>query len=354
MIRVIFTPYARNPYQSVLKEELSRLNVRVDFVDFHWLTYSYDVLRNKPNVLHLHWTYQFVDQKNIFKGIIKLFSLLVHIFVIKCRRIAIIWTAHNIINHDSPKPLLDYICSKLIAKISNAIIVHCPEAKRIMIERFHPSIEGKMSVINHGNYIGIYENEIDQETCKLFLGIPKCSFVFGFFGNLRPYKNLEGLLEAFNKLSSEYDDVYLVVAGKPFDMKFAGKLKRWAESNPKVILISEHVPKKFVQVILNAADIMVCPFTEILTSGSIILFMSFAKPVISPKLGCVADVLNGKGGFLYNLEADHGLLESMRESIRKRDNLKIMGFYNFRKVRKYDWTSIASKTRYVYEYVIRL
>ena len=51
---------------------------------------------------------------------------------------------------------------------------------------------------------------------------------------------------------------------------------------------------------MNASDVVVLPFRDILTSDSAILAMSFGKPVITPAIGCTLDILKDSRNFPYN------------------------------------------------------
>ena len=110
----------------------------------------------------------------------------------------------------------------------------------------------------------------------------------------------------------------------------------------------EFIPAEELQVYLNAADVVVLPYKDILTSGAAVLAMSFGKPVIAPKLGCVAELIEeGVGGFLYDPEDEDGLLNAMRKAITA--NLRALGEYNLQKARELDWLRAAKATLEVYQ-----
>ena len=62
------------------------------------------------------------------------------------------------------------------------------------------------------------------------------------------------------------------------------------------------VPDDELQVYLRAADVVATPFLEILTSGSVLLAMSFERAVIAPRRGCVAETVGDDGGILYDAD----------------------------------------------------
>ena len=58
--------------------------------------------------------------------------------------------------------------------------------------------------------------------------------------------------------------------------------------------------------------------------------MSFGKPIIAPAIGCISDVLDEEGSFLYNPSAGKDLIEAMKRALNSTmKNIKSMGEHNF-------------------------
>jgi glycosyltransferase involved in cell wall biosynthesis len=58
-----------------------------------------------------------------------------------------------------------------------------------------------------------------------------------------------------------------------------------------------------VQLYFEAADWVVLPYRDVLTSGSALLALSFGRPVVAPRRGCLADLDETDGVLRY--EPDH-------------------------------------------------
>jgi glycosyltransferase involved in cell wall biosynthesis len=99
---------------------------------------------------------------------------------------------------------------------------------------------------------------------------------------------------------------------------------------------------------MNAADAAVLPYENILTSGAAILAMSFAKPVITPSLPFMKEVLDPEKNFLYEPEDEEGLLKAFNEAYKQREHLEEKGKYNFEQVKKDSWQNISLKTKEIY------
>ncbi len=199
--------------------------------------------------------------------------------------------------------------------------------------------KSRVVVIPHGNYIDNYENKMDLVQARKWLQLSDEDIVFLFFGSLRYYKGVNELVEAFNKL--DVPKAKLLIVGKPSDVKLAGDLTNICKGNKRIKIVLDFIPNNQIQIYMNGSDIVVCPYKNILTSGAIILAMSFGKPIIAPRIGCIPDILDCDGSFLYNPLDKGGLLKAMQ--LASRANLTRMGKHNFRLAKELKWGDIAKK-----------
>jgi glycosyltransferase involved in cell wall biosynthesis len=172
--------------------------------------------------------------------------------------------------------------------------------------REFPASAGRIVQIQHGHWIDYYPNEMTRGTARSRLGLAENEFVFLFIGLCKPYKNLEGLIRAFELLPR---DPLLVISGKFQDAVYEATIRAAiSRSQSRIILHSGFVPNKDMQVYLRACNAVVTPYNEILTSGSAILALSFGRPVIAPAIGCLKDLIVEGCGFLYDPSQQPGSL----------------------------------------------
>jgi glycosyltransferase involved in cell wall biosynthesis len=199
-------------------------------------------------------------------------------------------------------------------------------------------------VIPHGHFIDSYENTVSREEAREWLGVGD-EPVFLFFGNVRPYKGVDDLVAAFKRLDG---DARLFVVGRSLDDEEAdARLRAACAEDDRITTVFEFVPEADIQRYMNAADALVLPFEEVLTSGSAILGMSFGRAVVAPRLGCLPDVLSETPELLYRPDDPDGLYDALRRA--READLEAAGQRNYEKVRGYDWNGIAARTRSVYE-----
>jgi len=336
-----------NPYQKELAAALEKNGARVVFGNFNKLP----VLRAvwafwKPDVLHLHWTDVYFVAESWPKTILKSVRFLIEIMIVKLLRVKIIWTLHNISNHEKVKPGYERFINWILLHFYDQIIVHCSTAKDILIRVFDlPSeFKNKIHVVPHGHYAGYYKNQITQLEARAKLSIGNDELVFLYFGSIRPYKGIFDLVDAFRAL--EDSRLRLLIVGNPVNSEIKTEILRFCQIDNRIMTFLQYIPDDEIQIFMNAADVAVLPFTDILTSGSVLLAMSFGKAIIVPGIGCVSETLDDRGGILYDLKIADGLLNSMRKALSC--NLSDMGHYNFLEVKKFDWMDIAKLTLQVY------
>jgi len=345
-MKVIFIPDYRkgNPYQELLANSLSNFGVKVNFGNIFPI---FSMLRNakkywKPDILHIHWQHPFLLSSSRWKTILKSTSFICELIFLKLLGIKIVWTVHNIVSHEKKFSSIELFFNKILAKLCDKLIVHCPPAKEEVMKVYSIG-NSSIAVIPHGNYN--YENKISKEQARKMLQLDSNDFVFLYFGQIRPYKGVYELIDAFKMLGNV--KAQLLMVGNPYDKDIVIKIKNRSE-NKSIKTILKFVPNEEVQIYMNAADIVVIPYREILTSGALILAISFGKPIIAPKMGCVSDILNKKGGFLY--QGEDGLLEAMKTALNaSKEKLNKMGEYNFKLAEKLDWDSIAENTYKIYK-----
>ncbi len=344
-LKLTFQPYwDENPYQKLLVENLVILGIQM--VDMN-ISISSLVKGKKPDILHLHWLHSFIACRvpNPIYSAVKLIRFISILLLLKLTGVKIVWTAHNLKSHDSVYPLLDGICTFMVAKLAQAVIVHSDTAKTEVATSFHLHNKDKVIVVPHGNYSGYYENHIDRVEARKLINIPNTSLVFLFLGLIRPYKGVLEMIEAFKRLQD--DKLQLAIAGKVSNNELHQQISQQSE-NSNIMFVPGFVPDDRLQVYMNACDVVVFPYQEVLTSGAAILAMSFGKACIAPRMGCFKDVLDDLGAFLYDPNIEEGLFQAMSCALQNSNNLRKMGKYNQQVVTQWNWDKIAQKTLDVY------
>jgi glycosyltransferase involved in cell wall biosynthesis len=93
---------------------------------------------------------------------------------------------------------------------------------------------------------------------------------------------------------------------------------------------------------MNASDLMVLPFRNILSSSSVMLAMSFARPVVTPAMGCIPEYVPPSAGMLYDPGDPEGLYKALTHCVSL--ELTEMGQAAFEQAEKFTWENMANQT----------
>ncbi|WP_439114390.1 glycosyltransferase [Hydrogenophaga sp.] len=212
----------------------------------------------------------------------------------------LVWTIHNLIEHDSKYPNIELDLRQRICNLCKLIHIHSKTAIK-EIEQHFKLPQSKIVVIPHGNYIDYYANFYTRETARRVLKIEDSEIVFLSLGQIRPYKGLETLLTAFSAAHAQNPNTRLIIAGKVVHPYKAENITAIAAAHSGVSIFPNEIPDEDLQIYFNAADATVLSYKSILTSGSVYLAMSFGNPVIGPDVAAIADlVTTGENGILYD------------------------------------------------------
>jgi len=349
-LKVLFLPWwSRNPYQELLVKHLQRLNVEVkSFPHSSIILLSPEILRYSPNVIHFHTLYPFFHYANKFTLPLKFIVFFSQIVLLRLLGVRIVWTVHELQNHEKWQIRSEQLFGICLARFASAIFTHCEAAKQEVMQSLYLQRSDKICVIPHGNYIGYHENQIDRVEARRILGIPENGTLLLFLGIIRLYKGVPELIDAFKQLPQ--NNSYLAIAGKAVTPEIAAQIQQAIAGYDNIKFFPGYVADDRVQVYMNACDAVVLPYRDILTSGSVILAMSFGRACIAPCRGCVGEVLDRSGAFLYCPSDRHGLLKAMKCALQHKSQLSQMGKYNRQLVEQWNWQQIATMTLKTYQH----
>jgi glycosyltransferase involved in cell wall biosynthesis len=270
-------------------------------------------------------------------------------------RIPVVWTVHNLYNHERKNRRLERFAYGLAFRTASKVIVHCGHAASRLRSQLRAAAtrSQKIVVVPHGNYASAYPNAISRADARARLGLAEGDFVFLSLGAIREYKGGVELADAFAAIDPPRD-TKLVIAGPLSDDRVRRRLcEQMATLGDRALLRPDFVAREDIQIYLNAADVFVAPFRDILTSGSVILALTFGKPVIAPRIGCLPETLGEASDLLYDLEEENGLKRTLRSAIERRNELEDLGTKSRAVAERLSWHPIAERTLECYGFTTR-
>lgn len=343
--------YNGNPYLEHLSESLSSAGIKVIFDNFPDGFFKLTKIFHKyPEVctIHIHWTMPFMGHiywaGSRSKKNAKLILFAMDLALCRLRRKRIIWTVHNLLEHESPDPATEVIARRILFRFSNKVILHSAGAKKVVQDFLRIHCSDNVSIIPHGNYKNMYPiSEAAKRNLQKRFNLIKSNTVLLFFGAIRYYKGLDLLVPTFKRVLDP--NIRLIIAGHSSNPEVADWLNKEAESDPRILLSLEFISDEEVGAYFSVSDAVVVTFQRTLTSGSVILAMEFGKPLVLPEEARVLDVPGDQGALYYK---DLNQLTEILETISKR-NLARMGEHNANAAKALDWNRIATETAFLYD-----
>lgn len=340
-MRTLFVPnYSQgNPYLKLLSDSLTAEGWDVSMGGIQ------KAFNKKFDVVHIHWPHAIFISKNIILTLLKSVLSITGLLFLKLSGTRIIWTTHNIISHERRFEVVERCFTCILAKICDGFISHSQYVKEQIVKLFNISPE-KVAVIPHGNYIHWYENKTDRSAARRSLHYDDDDIVFALIGVIRFYKGIPALLASFQNLLD--NRAKLLIAGRPFDNNIETELRALCLKDNRVNVYLEYIPDNMMQMYMNAVDAIVLPYSDITTSGALLLAMSFGKAIIAPELPFMIEMVDEQGAILYNSN-NYGLLKALETAIMRRADLQRMGHHNYTKACMISWKEIGTMTVEVYK-----
>jgi glycosyltransferase involved in cell wall biosynthesis len=346
-MKVVFLPhFPDNPYHRLLSEGLSKVGVKASGIRGVWFISRLRAL--KPDVIHFHWLHPYYIGKTPLRSVAVVTLFLLQWPLLRRQGARIVWTVHNIRDHERRMAAAERLVTRLVAAAADRIIVHCGTAGDLLL-RAYPRIEArKLSVVPHGSYVGVYPQGIARDEARNRLDIHRQGRVVLFLGEIRRYKGITDLVSVFSGASPPKDTT-LLIAGRVHDPALHERLEKAALTHPNIRLHAGFVPDDQIQTFMAAADAVAAPFRDVLTSGSLILALSFGKAVIAPRVGCVKDMERDVLGYFYDPTERQALADALETFASDRRDSAAIGQHNRAVAETLSWARVAARTHDVYK-----
>jgi glycosyltransferase involved in cell wall biosynthesis len=303
-------------------------------------------LTAKPKIFHILWN----NKVQVFDR-----TLLMVLYKLAGKKIVL--TAHNVNagRRDNKDSWLNRITLKIQYKLANHIFVHTNKMKDELIFGFDVN-EKNVTVIPYGINNAVPYTDLTQEEARRRLGIDCSEKVILYFGAIKPYKGLEYLVMAFQRVAAQ-ENYRLVIAGerKKGYEEYWDSIKNMIEQDPsreKILQKIEFIPDSETETYFKAADVAVLSYTEIFQSGILFMTYAYGLPVIATDVGSFReDIVEGQTGFVCR-PCD---VEDLAASISRyfTTDLHKNAQWQRPKIREYalskhSWSTVSDMTRDVY------
>jgi glycosyltransferase involved in cell wall biosynthesis len=301
----------------------------------------------KPKVFHILWN-------NKFETIDR--TLLMLYYKLLGKKIAC--TVHNVNagTRDSTDTLLNRFTLRIQYRLADHIFVHTERMKGELVEGFGVT-QSAITVIPFGINNAVPDTDLTPAEAKQRLGIEEGDKTILFFGTIAPYKGLEYLVDAFQRIATEHGCHRLIIAGRPRK----GSEKYWdaiqetirrGDHPDRILQKIDYIPDEETEVYFKAADALILPYTHIFQSGVLFLGYSFGLPVIATDVGALSeDIVEGKTGFVCApgdpVDLARAIDTYFASDLFRDLNSRRQGIRQYA-IERHSWDTVALMTRGVY------
>jgi len=235
-----------------------------------------------PKVILLHWPDEMFTATGAFQNAKVALKLAMLNIARRVAGVRLVWVVHEATPHDSGKPA-SWSKRTFLKSLDGAI--YLSHASKVTAEADVPELKRVPALITrHGHY------RTDMETEPVARVEPAGPINLVYFGQIRPYKNLDGLIRAASGISP--DLIRIRISGWSKDPDFTRFLSELAATAPGVTLDirDELLPQADLETAIDASDGVVLPYRKILNSGAALFALSRNRPVLAPRLGTLPEL----------------------------------------------------------------
>lgn len=218
-----------------------------------------------------------------------------------------VYVMHNIYHHEGSDKRRDFFIRRMFAKRSDAIVMLSEKGKEVlksqMDEAEYGEIANKITLIPIPNYMGRYTSS--GRDFRAELGIDPDEFVFSFIGgSLRPYKNIESVIELARAFEGRGLKARFLISGVALNEEDRSRYERLCDSVSNIIFIQGLIPEEDMFDFVTAGNALLCPFdASTLDSSTCVMAFSCGRNVVAPAIGTIDEVPEG---LTYSYRRDDG------------------------------------------------
>jgi len=297
------------------------------------------VLIRRPDVVHFQWLV-----------VPPLDALAIQLIALRC---PVVLTVHDTVPFNGERlSLLQNLAFDWPLRLSQRLIVHTRAGRDRLVERGVP--DGKVAVIPHGplQLPGAKAGPADEGAADHSPPLPlplgrDGRITFVLFGEIKPYKGPDVLVEAVSRLPGPLRDrARVIIAGRP-RMDLAPLLARIEQLGlgSTVEVWSRRLSEPEMAELFALADCFVFPYRQIDASGVYFLTKALGKWLIATRVGIFAEEMqDGAQGALIPPEDVPALTEALAAAIDRRPRPAGTSPGS-------SWTDIGRATRALYDQV---
>jgi glycosyltransferase involved in cell wall biosynthesis len=179
------------------------------------------------------------------------------------------------------------IARAVLVQLAARTVMHS-DAQRALLMSLEPRLSAQRIILLPLPNFSAIVRPLDTAEGRRLLGLGPRSEIALFFGQIRPYKGPELLIQVFQQLLAERPDLHVVLAGRSdghwLDEDLA-QLQRRDGARVHLLVGTKPVDEGLLLSLIAAADLVVLPFRRLAQSASAVLALSIGAPLVTTAIG---------------------------------------------------------------------
>lgn len=281
-----------NPYLVQLLAALKPL-VRIRFWSLRTALFA------RYDVVHLHWPEYTVRSNGGVGRLLRQGALALVLIRWTLLRTPVVRTLHNLEPHESGGRIEGYLLRWMDHLVARWIRINATTDKRA------PGTDTAL----HGHYRDWFSAD-DQGA-----SVPGRLLHFGL---IRPYKGVEGLVDAMARVQAPGSTLRIV--GNPADAAMRSLVEDACAADSRISALLQYVDDPTLAREVSESELVVLPYRDMHNSGTLLLSLSLARPVLVPQTqnnAAVAAEVGAGWVFMYDGDLDAATIEEGLQLARR-------------------------------------
>ena len=242
-----------------------------------------DIPTSGLDVLILHWAEKlFWEARDRWDIVVRILTLINRLKKIRPKT-KVVWMVHNLLPHETRKfkSLIWPFYIQALARNIDAALTLSPGTVPVVRENLGALKHTPIAWVWHPAYPRLCQGADTAGAARNMRGWELVHHVFGYCGQVRPYKGVEDLIDVF--LLSNNSNWRLLIAGRASSPEFERILVEKAAVDPRIQLELRDMSDIEYEMAILCCDTIVAPFRTYLHSGSLVHAISVGRQVLTPK-----------------------------------------------------------------------
>ncbi|MCE4373027.1 glycosyltransferase [Xanthomonas hortorum] len=257
-----------------------------------------DALLSRYDVLHLHWPEYLLRHPSAAGTLAKQVCAALLLLKLQLTCTPVVRTLHNLAPHED-RGWRERNLLRWIDRLTR---------RWIRINATTPPRPPFTDTILHGHYRDWFATMQQGST------VPGRLLHFGL---IRPYKGVETLLDVMREVGDPR--LNLRIVGNPATPQMRTLVEDACAQDPRVTALLAYVEEPVLAREVSQAELVVLPYRQMHNSGTLLLALSLARPVLAPwseSNAAIAEEVGPGWVFLYEGDFDAALLTGMLDKVR--------------------------------------